>query len=702
MRKTFLSTLAILLCLTVFAKERIVEKPVYTLRNNKIIEFERVTLSDTATVLDVNITFIPKNWIQFSQEPFLEAGGVRYNIRYGDGITLGEKFWMPETGKATVKLIFPPLPQNTKVFNFFESEDVDNGWTIWGIRTDGKLPAAKIDKQWMSEKMPAGETLPAPRYEKGNGTLSGKILGYEPTMGPTLKLTRVSPFDMPDEVPLKVAADGTFQQEIPLYGTSLLTLSVGGTSCNFYMEPDGKTEILINLPEIGRQSSALRKAEKSYGEKIYFKGNYAGINNLYQKSKSILPNNMEETNALYTKIEGKTPSEYVAYWLGRYDEELNKIKQIEGITPAGVELLSLPLQNDIMQMVSRGPYYLTQAYKKANGIGPRERLPKEYTYPRYAKEDFDFLSKFNLNNAFYPNTFFSAQMLTYEGAFKPAVDPNGIFKFLIASGKLKADETAFLNQILRDGMETVQKQEADFQNKIMKIRNTYDALFQEYGHALNKNSEIHSILKSYYGTAGGPLFSSMATMDYARKLNDYTLLTEEDFSRIKELKDPCALAYFTDKNQQLINKIEENKKKTGYTIAKLPEVPADQLVDAIIAQYPGKVLFIDFWATWCGPCKSAMKQAEPVKAALADKGIVYIYLAGENSPLKAWENMIPDIHGIHYRMSGEQWTTVCNKYKVSGVPSYLIIGKDGKQVHFQTGFMGADGMKKMLLREAAK
>lgn len=699
MRKTLLSALALLLCISAFSKDRIIENPAYTMRNNQFIEFERVTLSDTATILDVNIVYTPKYWISFTKEPYLEAGGERYPVRYGDGIVLGEKFWMPETGTATVKLIFPPLPKDTKVFNFLEKEDTSDGWTVWGVRLDGKVPAVKIDKEWTAEKMPAGESLPAAVYENGNGTLTGKIIGYEPSMAPTIKLMRSTAYNLPDELKLNINPDGTFQQEIPLYGICQIQLSIGDSPCNFYMQPGKTTEVLLNLPEISRQSSSVRKNEKPQGEKIYFKGNFAAINTLYQHYKTLLSNDMQDINAVVDAIQGKTASEYVAYWMEKYNQELSKIKQIDGITPAGIQLLSLPLQSDIMQLVSRGPYYMMLAYKKANGIGIRDRLPKDFKYPTYTKDDFAFLPEFNLTNVFFPSIPYTAQMLYYQEAFKPKEDPNGLFKYLLASGKMTDDETALLNQIMQDGLEKVQKENRD---KMMKMRNKYDALFQEYGNLCAQSSEIIPLLKTYYKTDRAALFSAMATFDFVRKLSDYTLLTEDDFSKIKAINDPCATAYFIDKNQELFNKIEENKKKTGYKIAELPNVPSDQLIDAIIAQYPGKVLFIDFWATWCGPCKNAMKQAEPVKAALADKGIVYIYLAGENSPLKAWENMIPDIHGIHYRMSGEQWSVVCNKYKVSGVPSYMIVGKDGKQVHFQTGFMGADGMKTMLLKEAAK
>ena len=54
----------------------------------------------------------------------------------------------------------------------------------------------------------------------------------------------------------------------------------------------------------------------------------------------------------------------------------------------------------------------------------------------------------------------------------------------------------------------------------------------------------------------------------------------------------------------------------------------------------------------------AMKMMKPMKEELIDKDIVYVFIAGENSPETTWNNMIPDIHGEHYRLTNAQCSTV--------------------------------------------
>lgn len=107
--------LAMVSCCLLQAKNRVVKQPPFIARSSSTIEIDRVVVSDTATVLDIKAFFRPHNWIQISNESYLLAdNGEKYPIRSGNGITLGEKFWMPDSGEASFSLIFPLLPPHSE------------------------------------------------------------------------------------------------------------------------------------------------------------------------------------------------------------------------------------------------------------------------------------------------------------------------------------------------------------------------------------------------------------------------------------------------------------------------------------------------------------------------------------------------------------------------------------------------------------
>ena len=171
------------------------------------------------------------------------------------------------------------------------------------------------------------------------------------------------------------------------------------------------------------------------------------------------------------------------------------------------------------------------------------------------------------------------------------------------------------------------------------------------------------------------------------QLKDFQPLTEE---QLKELDTQAQAfsAYVREKNDQLVKQQEENKKKGGFTIHDIStDLKGEEVFKAIVAPFKGKPVLVDFWATWCGPCRAAMKSILPVKEELAGKA-VFVYVSSPTSPRGLWENMITDIHGEHFYVTEEQWGTLLNQFESQGIPTYVVVDKDGQIKSKYIGFPG--------------
>ena len=138
----------------------------------------------------------------------------------------------------------------------------------------------------------------------------------------------------------------------------------------------------------------------------------------------------------------------------------------------------------------------------------------------------------------------------------------------------------------------------------------------------------------------------------------------------------------------------EKKASVVKTVA--TDVAGTDVLSVLAKNYEGKVVIIDFWATWCGPCRQAMKLIDEIKPELQEKGVVFVYLTGETSPLEKWQSMITTIEGDHYRLTNKQWSELCRGLGLMGIPSYMILNKDGSTAYdnFKTGgYPGSEVLK---------
>ncbi len=148
---------------------------------------------------------------------------------------------------------------------------------------------------------------------------------------------------------------------------------------------------------------------------------------------------------------------------------------------------------------------------------------------------------------------------------------------------------------------------------------------------------------------------------------------------------------------ELKSELEATKGKTGYKIVEVEkEVAADSLLQVITRPYRGKMVLVDMWNTWCGPCMRAMKSLKPLKEEL--KEVVYLYIVDETSPKGKWKVMIPDIPGIHCRISNEQSTALAKLYEYPGIPTYFVVNREGDISYKATGFPGVEMLRNELTK----
>ena len=107
----------------------------------------------------------------------------------------------------------------------------------------------------------------------------------------------------------------------------------------------------------------------------------------------------------------------------------------------------------------------------------------------------------------------------------------------------------------------------------------------------------------------------------------------------------------------------------------------EAILQKIIEPYKGRIIFLDVWGTWCGPCKAALKESHKLKETLKDYDIVYLYLANRSSD-ESWKNVIKEYNltgnnCVHYNLPEDQQSAIEHYLNVNAFPTYKLIDRMG-------------------------
>ena len=123
--------------------------------------------------------------------------------------------------------------------------------------------------------------------------------------------------------------------------------------------------------------------------------------------------------------------------------------------------------------------------------------------------------------------------------------------------------------------------------------------------------------------------------------------------------------------------------------AKAPDFKLDgQQKQVKLSDYRGQIVYLDFWASWCQPCRKSFTWMNKMQSLYGAEGFTVIAINLDESRLKAnkFLQQIPANFDVAFDPRGN----TAESYKVKAMPSSYIIDKNGNVIHANLGFRGND------------
>jgi len=119
----------------------------------------------------------------------------------------------------------------------------------------------------------------------------------------------------------------------------------------------------------------------------------------------------------------------------------------------------------------------------------------------------------------------------------------------------------------------------------------------------------------------------------------------------------------------------------------------------VLDQSRGKVVILDFWASYCGPCLQQIAFSHQLQKKFKDSPVRFIYLS-QDMAKSDWENSMKN-YGLkniadNYLMFFDAHSTISEFYKIRQIPKYIVYGKDGKLISSNAPYPSDPALEKTI------
>ena len=553
-------------------------------------------------------------------------------------------------------------------------------------------------------------------FRKDTAYLQGYINGYDPRLGFETGLIYTENSMTREDYPTVVTIhpDGTFDAKIALNYPIESYLNLKDTNLPFYIEPGQTLTIYIDWEDMMARSRA-RDSDYPLNNTAYM-GPSAEISQMYVETDKLISYPYNKLSKAQKELTPNQFKEQIQSTFHQWDQMGDSLARIFNSEKA-VHLLKNKIAVEkgriLLDFLMSRDYYAEQ--EPTNEVLKVKEDQSYYDFLKLIPLDDETMLADNRYDVFtnrfeymsplkkaYKNNLLLSDTVTVSYPAK------SLLSFLKENGvKLNAEQEALRIKEEKHAGKTIKTtfgESLKESNVISPLHMSekgllekYNKLYSEQDTSTAPEPEVsdedidRQILENeqYYWIKGDSIVQLLSGQSKSF-LWQMALTRNLKFELMNFKSRAGAQIYIDSLNQYLtypILKEEANRMlevchpKNTQASYQLPEGKATEIFRSIIKAHQGKVLFVDFWATSCGPCRAGIEHTAPLRKQYKNHPeFEFIYITSErDSPEGTYNSYVEkNLKGeVSYRISETEFNYLRQLFKFNGIPHYELVEKDG-------------------------
>tara|TARA_B110000008_G_scaffold276032_1_gene314589 strand:- start:1966 stop:2943 length:978 start_codon:yes stop_codon:yes gene_type:complete len=184
-------------------------------------------------------------------------------------------------------------------------------------------------------------------------------------------------------------------------------------------------------------------------------------------------------------------------------------------------------------------------------------------------------------------------------------------------------------------------------------------------------------------------FITNLNMHIAKVEQELSTVNNEAFVAAEKENNVKMLEYYVEKIEAIANLPQIGEPAIDFTY------PDKEGNEFSLSTFKGSLVYVDVWATWCGPCKAEIPALKILEHDYQNNNITFLSVSVDTDK-EAWLNMVADKQLGGVQLCANGWTKITKDYAINGIPRFMLFDANGNVISLDAPRPSSDKIRGLI------